>query len=247
VRGDDGSLWIGDDFGPFLLHFSSTGVLLEPPVRFPAGKSPANPFLAPGETPRIGSSRGFEAMAGRPDGEYLYPVAEGAFADDADKRRRWIYQYDVRAGEYTDRRWAYQTDFDGGLVGDAFMTSPTRMLVVERDDFDGPAAVIKRVYEIDLARTDQEGFVRKSLVLDALAVQNPDLIGAGTGYGTGREWSLPVQSFEYVVPLQGDRLLSGNDNNYPGNNARNPGTPDDTEMAVIDLRRVKNPSRQSLS
>jgi hypothetical protein len=29
VRAADGTYWIGDEFGPFLLHFSATGTLLE--------------------------------------------------------------------------------------------------------------------------------------------------------------------------------------------------------------------------
>lgn len=239
VLGRDGTFWVGDEFGPFLLHFGADGALLEEPVPFPGGKSPGNPYLAPGETPNVASSRGFEAMGGSPDGRYLYPVVEGALNDDPDRRRRWIHQYDVRAGAYTDRRWAYQTDQEGDVIGDAFMTGRQQLLLVERDDFEGPAAVTKRVYRVDLGRTDRDGYVEKELVLDALGVANPDLIGAGTGYGTGEQWSLPVQSFETIVRLRDGRLLIANDNNYPGNSARNPGTPDDTEMAVISLRKVR--------
>ena len=31
----DGTYWVGEEFGPSLLHFSATGELLSPPVRFP--------------------------------------------------------------------------------------------------------------------------------------------------------------------------------------------------------------------
>jgi len=37
-----------------------------------------------------------------------------------------------------------------------------------------------------------------------------------------------------VVQLRDGNLLTANDNNYPGDDARHPGTPDDTEMVVID-------------
>jgi glycerophosphoryl diester phosphodiesterase len=40
-----------------------------------------------------------------------------------------------------------------------------------------------------------------------------------------------------VLLLPGGRLLIGNDNNFPGNSARRPGTPDDTEMAIVKVRR----------
>ena len=238
VRADDGTFWIGDEFGPFLLHFGRDGVLLEEPVPFPDGKSPQNPFLQPGETPNVGQSRGFEALGASGNGRFLYPVVEGQLASDPVERRRWIYEFDTRAGAYTGERWPYQVDQPGNVVGDAFVTGRHRMLVVERDDYEGRAAVVKRVYRVDLDRDDVDGFVHKRLRIDALAIANPDLIGAGDGYGTGRRWSLPVQSFETVVRLRDGRILLANDNNYPNNSARRPGTPDDVEMVLVDLRRV---------
>ena len=114
------------------------------------------------------------------------------------------------------------------------------LLLIERDDFEGDQSVTKRVYEVDLRRTDAEGYLEKTLVLDALRIANPDGIGAGDGYGTGEIFSLPVQSFETVVQLQDGRLLIANDNNYPGNDARIPGTPDDTEFD--DHRPATRPS-----
>ena len=237
VRAKDGTLWVGEEFGPFLLHFDADGTLLEAPYEFPDGKSPGNPYLEPGETPNVAGSRGFEAMAST--GRYLYPVVEGALADDDEARRRWIYQFDTRSGEYTGKRWAYQTDREVNVIGDAFATGRHSMLVIERDDFEGDQSVIKRVYEIDLSRTDREGYVRKELVVDALRIDNPRGIDAGEGYGLGDTFSLPVQSFETVLFVDRNTLLIGNDNNYPGNDSRVTGTPDDTEMALVDLTRKR--------
>ncbi|WP_350347866.1 esterase-like activity of phytase family protein [Agromyces sp. G08B096] len=239
VRAKDGTFWVGEEFGPFLLHFDADGTLLEAPVSLPGAKSPQNPTLQPGETPRVRASRGFEALAASANGRFLYPILEGAFVDDPDQRRREIREFDTRSGAYTDRTWSYQTDQEANVIGDAFLAKQDRLLVVERDDFEGEQAVTKRVYDIDLRRTDADGYVEKSLLVDALRIANPDGIGSGDGYGTGEVFSLPVQSFETVVRLQDGRLLIGNDNNYPGNDARVPGTPDDTEFAVIDLDKTK--------
>lgn len=239
VRAKDGSFWVGEEFGPFLLHFDADGTLLEKPFSLDGAKSPQNPYLAAGETPRVRASRGFEALAGSVNGRYLYPIVEGSYADDADLRRREVHEFDTRRGQYTGRTWNYQTDQEANVVGDAFTVKNDVLLVVERDDFEGEQSVTKRVYQVDLKTSDAEGNLEKTLVLDALRIANPDGIGAGDGYGTGAVFSLPVQSFETIVQLKDGRLLIGNDNNYPGNDARVPGTPDDTEFAVIDLGRTK--------
>jgi len=246
VRLRDGTFWIGEEFGPFLLHFSSTGRLLAPPVPFPDGKSPANPTLEPGEVPRIRSSRGFEAMAPSPDGRFLYPIVEGSFVDDPILRRRFVYEFDVRGERYTGRRWQYETDIDANVIGDAFTTGSGRFVIIERDDFQGPASVTKRLYEIDLRRTDADGFVDKRLVADLLRIDNPDDIGVAASpgaFGVGDPFAFALQSVEVVIGLRGGRYLVGLDNNYPGGNGRIPGTPDDTELIVIDFRRPRPDGR----
>ncbi|MRG59509.1 glycerophosphodiester phosphodiesterase [Agromyces sp. CFH 90414] len=237
VRADDGTFWVGEEFGPFLLHFDAEGTLLEQPYSLDGLKSPQNPYLQPGETPRVRASRGFEAMAS--NGRYLYPIIEGSYADETDLRRREVHEFDLRTTSYTGRTWRYEADQDANVLGDAFMTGRDSMLIVERDDFEGDQAVTKRVYSVDLGRTDDQGRLEKSLVLDALRIDNPDGIGAGDGYGTGEVFSLPVQSFETVVLLRDGRLLIGNDNNYPGNDARITGTPDDTEFDVVELVKTR--------
>ncbi|WP_114423374.1 esterase-like activity of phytase family protein [Nocardioides houyundeii] len=243
VRARDGSFWIGEEFGPYLLHVSSDGTVLEAPVPFAGGKSPQNPTLGD-EQPRVPASRGFEAMGSSANGRYLYPVVEGAYLDDPDQRRRYVHEFDTRRRAYTGRTWQYQVDEAANVVGDAFTVRDGRMLLIERDNLDGPAAVTKRLYEIDLRRTDAEGFVEKELVVDLLGIANPDGIGTDTdpgAYGVGERFSFPMVSVEVVVELRDGRILVGNDNNYPGDDARVPGTPDDTEMIVLDLRRTRAP------
>lgn len=239
VRSPDGSFWIGEEFGPFLLHVDATGKLLAAPVPLPDGKAPFNPLLQPGETPRIAASRGFEAMAGSPDGKRLYPILEGAFVDDTNQRRRFVYEFDTKTASYTGRTWQYETDQAGDLVGDAFWLGKDELMIIERDDFEGPKSVIKRLYRIDLSHPDANGFVGKELVLDALRIANPDHIGEDAdpgAYGVSDPFAFAVQSFETALVLRDGRILLANDNNYPGSNGRVPGTPDDTEMVVIEMR-----------
>ena len=72
----DGTLWFGDEFGPFLLHTDRRGALLEAPIPLPGVKSPQNPFLG-GQPFNLPRSKGFEGMAITPDGKTLLPCWKG--------------------------------------------------------------------------------------------------------------------------------------------------------------------------
>ncbi|MGH8566299.1 MAG: esterase-like activity of phytase family protein [Gammaproteobacteria bacterium] len=66
-KGRDGSFWIGDEFGPFVLHVSASGELLDAPFPTPGVQSDSNPFI-PAGTGNLPNSRGFEGMAISPIG-----------------------------------------------------------------------------------------------------------------------------------------------------------------------------------
>ena len=86
-RAPNGDYWVGDEFGPWILHFDRAGVLLDAPHSVPghllAAKipgvlmSPDNPFKGTAAH-TLDRSRGFEAMALTPDGTRLIASLEGA-------------------------------------------------------------------------------------------------------------------------------------------------------------------------
>jgi len=238
TRGHDGSLWIGDEFGPFLLHFDGTGKLLEAPIAHPSLKAPQNPFLAAGEQPNVRSSRGYEALAITPDGKFLYPAVEGSLVDDTDPLRRYILEFDVKRRRYTGRSLQYRTDGEDYRIGDMQSIDAERMILIEREDLEGPAAIFKRVYLVDRRKLDKDGFLVKRLVADLLNLKNPAHIGdhsPGGGFGLGDPFKFPLQSVETLLPLDDSRILVTQDNNYPDSNGRVAGTPDGTEMILIDF------------
>jgi len=57
----DGTLWFGDEFGPFLQHTDATGKVLGPPIPLSGVQAPENPFLV--GAPNLPSSGGFEGVA----------------------------------------------------------------------------------------------------------------------------------------------------------------------------------------
>ncbi len=105
-RDRNGDLWVGDEFGPWILHFSADGVLLDAPFPIPGVLSPSNPAVTPTNPATIRGSRGFEAMAY--NGRYLYAILEGA--PTAADRNRTVYEFDTRKEELTGREWTYRTE-----------------------------------------------------------------------------------------------------------------------------------------
>jgi glycerophosphoryl diester phosphodiesterase len=255
-RTADGDLWFGEEFGPFLLHTDARGRVLEAPIPLPDVQSPQNPFLPGPDAWNIPASRGFEPMALSTDGRRLYPMLEGALRSDPDPRRRVVNEFSVRAGEYTDRKWNYRVDaeFPNAVIGDMTAVDRNRFVLIERDDFQGVEAQQKKIYLVDLRKVDSEGYLKKELVLDLLAIRDPNGVSlpARPGeFGVGDPFSFPLQSVESLEVLDDEdshrshpaepgaraRLLIANDNNYPGSDGRwiARDRPDDVELIVVKL------------
>lgn len=235
-RDNQGGLWFGDEFGPFLLHTDATGRVLEAPMPLPDVKSPENPTLGEGEEPNLPTSKGFEGMAISEDGNTLYPMLEGALGDDQERNRRLIHEFDLAGKRYTGKTWQYRTEAPDNAIGDLTALGDNRFLVIERDNEQGEKASFKQVYEVDLDSADTDGFLVKREVLDLLKVRDPGLISEPTregDVGLGNPFSFPFQTIERVLPLGEGRLLLLNDNNYPLSAGRNPDRPDDTEAIVV--------------
>lgn len=141
-----GTLWFGEEFGPFLLHTDATGKVLEKPIPLPGVRSPDYPadyppFPAPAAN--LASSNGFEGMAISPDGRTLHPTLEGPLADDADKTIRRMYTFDIDKRRYMGGYRTYRVADPSYLVSDLTALDSRRFVSLERDNFQGPAAVHK--------------------------------------------------------------------------------------------------------
>jgi hypothetical protein len=227
----DGTLWFGDEFGPFLVHTDRHGRVLERPYPLPGVQSPQNPFLGTG-TPNLPSSRGFEGMAITPDGKTLYPMLEGPLTTDPDQQRLIINEFDIKRRRYTGRQWFYRLEAAGQSIGDLTALTKTRLLVIERDNFQGAAALFKKIFIVDLDEVDDDGFLVKHEVVDLLNIADPDNLG-----GFGPVFRFPFQTIESVIPLSNRSIGVLDDNNYPFSSARVPGQPDPNEFIVIRLNR----------
>lgn len=234
-RDHRGDLWVGDEFGPWLLHFDPKGRLLEAPISLPDGLiSPNNPALPSTVTPNVLGSRGIEAMAITPNGKSLIIVMEGAIVGDADLSRR-VYRYDIRKERFT-RLADYVVDSTSArFVSDAQALSDDRLVLIERDGGRGATAVARPVYAVDLA--PMGATTTKSLVVELAAIPDPDLVSLPAIHegdiGLGNPFQVTCESIESVHVLGRHRLMFTCDNNFP-NTGRNPVLADDTEMIVVE-------------
>jgi hypothetical protein len=242
-RDRNGDLWVGDEFGPWLLHFDAQGKLLEAPFQLDGVRSPNNPFLA-GQPATHPNSRGYEGIAISSDGTFLYAALEGAIIADADQSRRYIYEFSTRAKGYTGRNWQFKTENAKNMIADMWALDENRLVVIERDGGSGVTAVFRNVYLIDLRSVGDDGFLEKSLVVDLTKIADPDLVSLPALHdgdlGLGNPFWVMCESVEAIYAIDGERLLIGCDNNLP-NTGRNPGRADDNELIVVRV-----PGLQSL-
>lgn len=227
LRATDGTYWIGDEFGPYLLHVDRGGRLLSAPIPVDGVCAPENP--CGGNPPNLPGSRGFEGMGLSPDKRTAYPLLEGTVAGDSPGDLR-LYQFDLRSAAFTGKRWTYRLDAPAHAIGDVAVVDANRFLVIERDNEQGDAALVKKVYLADRRDRNHDGVMDKTLVADLLDIANPKGVG-----GFGPTFRFPFVTIEDVVIL-GDRTLGIlNDNNFPFSTGRAPNQPDNNEFITIRL------------
>ncbi|GGH16057.1 hypothetical protein GCM10007036_16430 [Alsobacter metallidurans] len=151
------TLWIGDEFGPYLIKADMNGKVLGvfetvadgKPVRSPDHFGAASPG-APGATytnVNLRRSKGFEGFASSKDGKFIYGLLEGPLwnaetkdwekVDGTEASR--ILEFDVAAEKFTGRFWQYRFEANGNAIGDFNMIDGTTGLIIERDNGEGTA------------------------------------------------------------------------------------------------------------
>lgn len=146
----DGTFWLSDEYGPFMVQFDATGRELR---RFaPCGASPELPAVYARRRP----NRGMEGLTITPDGQWLVgimqsPLRNPSSAVDNSLVTRILFKH---LTDGTTREYLYLLD-RSGLQGNSeiLALSATRFLVIERDGtflFGAPAATLKKIYEIDI-------------------------------------------------------------------------------------------------
>jgi glycerophosphoryl diester phosphodiesterase len=230
----DDTFWIGDELGPWLMHFSVDGDLLEAPVELPDNvRSPDHPqVLAGSAQASLASSRGYEAMDLAGDNKTLVTILEGAVNGEPPRLRR-VQRFDTTTRKWLPFTLIYELDADTMSVTDMSRIEGNRFVVIERDDLEGDAAKAKRVYSIDLDKAVPGKPLPKKLVIDLLAIGNAR--GLAEAVPRDKPFRFPFLTTESIQVLDRTHVVIVNDNNYPATGGRGPAVTDATEWIWLEL------------
>jgi len=153
----DGTFWVSDEYGPFLMHFTASGRAIQ-------RLSPVDGTL-PRELVNRVPNRGMEGLTLTPDGKMLVGIMQSSLqqADLNGKNAKnltplRIVTYDLRS--HAEHEYLYLLDnpkTTSTAVSEIAALSDTTFLVDERDgNFPGPGAY-KKLFKIDISGATDVG------------------------------------------------------------------------------------------
>jgi hypothetical protein len=260
------SIWIGDEFGPYLIEVDMDGKVLavfetevegklaRSPDHFTVS-SPAKPGDAVDFTVR--RSRGYEGMAASPDGKFLYPLLEGPLWDP--EAKAWemvdgkeflrVLEFDVSARKWTGRHWKYMLEANGNNIGDFNMIDASTGLVIERDNGEGDPA---QACPSDKITADCFNTPAKFKRVYKVGMTEPGQPLAKIGHidlmniedpeqkarqgGASGRFTFPFVTIEDVDVVDAEHVIVANDNNLPYSSGRALGKQDDNEFILLEVK-----------
>jgi hypothetical protein len=159
--GPSESVFISDEYGPYVMEFDSSGHQLrslDVPARYmiahPAATKEAE---VAGNTSGRVPNAGFESLAISPDGKRLYALAQMPLLQDLQRTKKGklkglncrLLEIDIAKGP--TREFLYPLDQEGVKTSEILAIDDHRFLVIERDGQSGSTATFKKIMKIDIA------------------------------------------------------------------------------------------------
>lgn len=157
-----GSLWVSDEYGPWIDEFSMDGRRLRrlrPPAKFMAAHPAADPAdeLPPRNTSGRQPNRGLEGLAIAPDGSRLFAILQspliqdGALNPEGKKAGTNLRIVELNPATGATREFLYRLESPSHGVNELLAINDHEFLVLERDGKAGAAAKARGLYRIDLS------------------------------------------------------------------------------------------------
>ena len=159
----DGTFWVSDEYGPYLLHFDRNGQCLDELSPFNGGLPVSYAQRRP--------NRGMEGVCISPEGGVLYGIMQSPLqVADSSLFATCLPLMALRLDDGSVRQYAYPLDHAGNGVSELAYQGRDTLLVLERDgDFPKDGKGCKRIYRVLLSEADASKPLRKTLAVDLLA------------------------------------------------------------------------------
>ena len=222
----DGSFWVSDEYGPFLLHFSADGRCLQVRSPFNGGLPAAYAHRRP--------NRGMEGLCANRAGTLLYgmlqsPMPESAGYAAADELPLCVIS--LATGDI--REYLYPLDAAAEGVSALACVDDSTLLVLERDGaFPMNGTGFKKIYRVALPGTVSGRPLRLPKTLEV------DLLQALPGYAHDKAEGVALIGDSILVVANDDDFgLTAGDENQPCKPKLNPGgRPDFNELVFVRHR-----------
>lgn len=167
----DGSFWVSDEYGPFILHFDKKGNLLDEISPFNGGL----PSYFANRRP----NRGMEGLTISKDGKTLYGIMQSPlYLPDSrtkdDSRNLRLVKIDLETRRVQE--YLYVLEDSRNMVSELCWLPNGMLLVLERDGkFLGEGSVFKKVFRISLIGATNISENQEIELLDSAGLQNRNI------------------------------------------------------------------------
>jgi hypothetical protein len=159
--GPSGSVFISDEYGPYIFEFDSIGHHIRA-LDVPARYSIAHPAASKEEEVSANKSgrvtnAGFESLAISRDGKRIYALIQLPLLQDSQRTKKGkvkglncrLLEIDIASGRAT-RELLYPLEREGNKTSEMLAIDDHRFLVIERDNQTGQNATFKKIMKIDI-------------------------------------------------------------------------------------------------
>jgi len=256
------SIWIGDEFGPYLIEAALDGriigvhpTMLDGEVLKGADTPGISALSQVGTDWQVPRSGGYEGMALQPGSDLLWAMLEKPLlTEDGEPEGAFlrVQAFDPATRAWTGEGFKFQLAEGATAIGDFNFIDETRALVIERDNGEGEPslkctdapkadcfprpAMVKNVVLIDAASIDEEGYVRRIGQIDLMNIADPDgNARIETDGGEDGRFSLPFFTIENVMRVDDTHIMVAIDNNLPFSSGRKLDEAADNEVVLLSV------------
>lgn len=161
----DGTFWVSDEYGPFVIHFDAEGNWLEELSPFNGGLPTRYANRRP--------NRGMEGLAATKEGGKLFGIMQAPLMGESDGGRGlYLPLWEYSLADSVTREYAYPLDNEENGVSELCCLNDTTLLVLERDGrFPGKGVkAAKLIYRVTLPKAPEDAWpiLKKTLEIDIL-------------------------------------------------------------------------------